>query len=76
MDPQHWLLGTVTHLAKDCHRLRVWGEGELLEPGVPAAQVLRADLPRQAQERALRRLAPEHGRRHEVLFMPLGLSMD
>jgi hypothetical protein len=41
---------------------------------VPAAQVLLADLPGQAQERPLRRLAPEHGRRDEVLLMPLEQS--
>ncbi len=74
-----WIRNTdwwVTHLAEDCHRLWVWGEGELLEPGVPAAQVLRAYLPGQAQERSLRRLAPEHGRRHEVLFIPLDRVVD
>ncbi len=74
-----WIRNTdwwVTHLAEDCHRLWVWGEGELLEPGVPAAQVLRAYLPRQAQERPLRRLAPEYGRRHEVLFIPLDRVVD
>jgi hypothetical protein len=43
---------------------------------VPAAQVLRADLPGQAQERALRRLAPEHERRYEVLFIPLDRVVD